>query len=119
MTDVALLHAAAWASVAMTLSMSAPVAAATERGDTAFVVTYLCEGGRYLVVGYPAYRDASRAPIRVGWQGRTVELSPTRVGSGARYVNAMANLQWWSKGNGGTLSDLRRNRALLANCVET
>jgi len=27
------------------------VPAAAERGDTAFVVTYLCDGGRYLAVG--------------------------------------------------------------------
>jgi len=41
------------------------------------------------------------------------------VGSGARYVNPLANLQWWSKGNGGTLSQLSNNRALLTNCVES
>ena len=93
--------------------------AAAERGDAPFVVTYRCDGGRYLVVGYPAYRDAARAPIRLSWQGRTVQLSPTRVGSGARYVNALANLQWWSKGNGGTLSQLENNRPLLLNCVES
>ena len=92
-----------------------PVAAA--EGDAPFVVTYRCDGGRYLVVGYPAYRDAARAPIRVSWQGRTHMLAPTRVGSGARYVNALANLQWRSKGNGGTLSALETNRPLLSNCV--
>ena len=62
MTRVAPLLAAACASVSMTMSMSAPGAAAAERGDTSFVVTYLCEGERHLVVGYPAYRDAARAP---------------------------------------------------------
>jgi len=107
------------AAVATTLAATFAVPAAAERGDTAFVVTYLCDGGRYLAVGYPSYRDAPRAPIRLNWQGRTVELSPTRVGSGARYVNPLANLQWWSKGNGGTLSQLSNNRALLTNCVES
>ena len=92
---------------------------AAARGDAPFVVTYRCDGGRYLAVGYPAYRNAQRASIRIGWQGRTVELAPTRVGSGARYVNAIANLQWWSKGNGGTLSQLENNRPLLTNCVES
>jgi membrane-bound inhibitor of C-type lysozyme len=92
---------------------------AAERGDSAFVVTYRCEGGRYLAVGYPAYRDVRRAPVRIGWQGRTVELSPTRVGSGARYINPLANLEWWNKGNGGTLSQLQPNRPLLINCVES
>ena len=94
--------------------------AVAERGDAPFVVTYHCDGDRYLVVGYPAYRDAQRAPIRIGWQGRTVQLSPSRmVGSGARYLNALSNLEWWSKGNGGTLSQIQPNRALLANCVES
>jgi len=97
----------------------ATTAHAGERGDTAFVVTYQCEGGRYLVVGYPAYRDARRAPIRIGWQGRTVELAPTRVGSGARYLNPLANLEWWSKGNGGTLRQMEPSRPLLINCVES
>ena len=46
-------------------------------------------------------------------------LAPTRAGSGARYVNALANLQWWNKGNGGTLSALQTNRPLLTNCVAT
>ena len=108
--------AAALAMLAATLA----VPAAAERGDTAFVVTYLCDGGRYLAVGYPSYRDAPRAPIRLNWQGRTVQLAPSRmVGSGARYINSLANLEWWSKGNGGTLSRPSDNRPLLTNCVES
>jgi membrane-bound inhibitor of C-type lysozyme len=106
-------------AVAMAACAFAATAQAAERGDAPFVVTYRCDGGRYLAVGYPAYRDARRASIRIGWQGRTVELAPTRVGSGARYVNAIANLQWWSKGSGGTLSQLENNRPLLTNCIET
>jgi membrane-bound inhibitor of C-type lysozyme len=102
------------------VSLVAAGPAAAERGDAPFVVTYRCEGDRYLVVGYPAYRDAQRAPIRVAWQGRTVQLSPSRmVGSGARYLNALSNLEWWSKGDGGTLSQIQPNRALLTNCVAT
>jgi membrane-bound inhibitor of C-type lysozyme len=108
-------------ALAMTLAACAfaPATHAAERGDTAFVVTYRCEGGRYLAVGYPAFRDARRAPVRIGWQGRTLELAPTRVGSGARYINPLANLEWWSKGTGGTLSQLQPNRPLLINCVES
>ena len=98
--------------------LAAPAAA--ERGDTAFVVTYVCDGGRYLAVGYPAYADARRAPIRLTWEGRTVLLGPSRmIGSGARYINSLANLEWWSKGNGGTLSRPSDNRPLLTNCVES
>ena len=107
------------AAVAATFAAALAVPAAAERGDTAFVVTYLCDGGRYLAVGYPSYRDARRAPIRLTWEGRTVQLAPSRmVGSGARYINSLANLEWWSKGNGGTLSRPSDNRPLLSNCVE-
>ena len=100
------------------LLAAGPVGAA--RGDAPFVVTYRCDGDRWLAVGYPAFKDARTAPIRLTWQGRTVELTPIRaVGSGARYVNARANLEWWSKGNGGTLSRLLPSvRPLLTNCVE-
>ena len=88
------------------------------RGDEPFVVSYRCDGDRWLAIGYPAYRDGTRAPIRLTWQGRTVMLGPARSGSGARYINAAANLEWWSKGNGGTLRRLEPQRALLTNCVE-
>jgi membrane-bound inhibitor of C-type lysozyme len=105
---LAFLMAAAW-------PLAAPAA---ERGDAPFVVTYRCDGDRWLAVAYPAYRDARTEPIRLTWEGRTVLLSPTRVGSGARYVNALASLEWWSKGTGGTLSRLSTNRPLLTGCVE-
>ena len=43
----------------------------------------------------------------------------SRAGSGARYINARANLEWWNKGNGGTLSRLSPSvRPLVTNCVE-
>jgi membrane-bound inhibitor of C-type lysozyme len=108
------------AATAAALAAPAAPTQAAERGDSTFIVTYLCDGGRYLSVGYPAYRDAQRAPIRISWQGRTVQLSPSRmVGSGTRYQNAMSNLEWWSKGNGGTLRQIQPSRALLTNCVES
>ena len=103
-----LLAATAWPAVVH----------AAERGDTPFVVTYRCNGDRWLVIGYPAYSDARSAPIRITWEGRTVLLTPTRAGSGARYVNALASLEWWSKGTGGTLRRLSTNRPLLTGCVE-
>jgi membrane-bound inhibitor of C-type lysozyme len=98
---------------------AAAQAPATPRGDAPFVVTYRCDGDRHLVVGYPAFRDARKAPIRIGWQGRTVELTPARAGSGARYINGIADLEWWSKGSGGFLNRLRDNKPLLTNCVES
>jgi len=93
-------------------------AGAAERGDAPFVVSYRCDGGRLLAVGYPAYRDARRAPIRLEWQGRTVELAPARAGSGARYVSVSADLEWWSKGNGGDLHRLSKHQPLLTGCAE-
>ena len=109
-------RAVALAAFALGCPAASPALAA--RGDEPFVVTYRCDGGRWLVVGYPAFKDARRAPARLSWEGRTVELAPTRVASGARYINARANLEWWSKGNGGTLSRLEPPRPLLTGCVE-
>ena len=91
---------------------------AAERGGAPFVMTYACDGGRTLVVGYPAYRDARKAPIRLSWQGKTVELAPARAGSGARYVNVAADLEWWSKGNGGDLYRLSRHQPIVTGCKE-
>ncbi len=105
--------------IAVALALLWPAAAyAADRGDAPFVVTYRCDGDRWLAVGYPAFRDARTAPIRIAWEGRTVLLSPTRTGSGARYVNAIASLEWWSKGSGSTLRRLSTNRPLLTGCVE-
>ena len=66
----------------------------------------------------PRFKEARKAPVRLTWQGRTVQLAPARAGSGARYINARANLEWWSKGNGGTLSRLEPLRPLVTGCVE-
>jgi len=114
----AALFAAFAALAALTLTGWPIAAPAAERGDAPFVVTYRCDGGRWLAVAYPAFRDARTEPIRLTWEGRTVLLTPTRVASGARYVNAAASLEWWSKGTGGTLSRLSTNRPLLTGCVE-
>ncbi len=108
----------AGALVAVVLAGAVAGPAAAARGDAPFVVTYRCDGNRWLAVGYPAFKDARNAPVRVTWEGRTVLLSPARAGSGARYVNALASLEWWSKGTGGTLSRLSTNRPLLTGCVE-
>jgi len=103
--------------VALVAFVSAAVGAA-ERGAEPFVVTYACDGGRTLVVGYPAYRDARHTPIRLSWEGKTVELAPANAGSGARYVNVAADLEWWSKGNGGDLYRLSRHLPIVTGCKE-
>ena len=110
--------ALAVAACALAASAAAQSPAAP-RGDESFVIVYRCDGGTHLAVGYPAYRDARKAPVRIGWQGRTVELTPARAASGARYINAIENLEWWGKGNGGTLNRLRDNRPLLTGCIES
>ena len=107
------------AHVALMFALAWPLAvSAAERGDAPFVVVYRCDGDRWLAVGYPAFRDARTARIRLSWQGRTIELGPIRAGSGARYVNGIAHLEWWSKGHGGTLSSLSPSRPLLTGCTE-
>ena len=107
------------ASILLALFMAwSTVAPAAQRGDALFVVTYRCHGDHWLAVGYPAFRDARAAPIRITWEGRTVLLHPARAGSGARYVNALASLEWWSKGAGGTLTRLSPHRPRLTGCVE-
>jgi len=107
------------AFVAVVLGTTALAAVnAAERGDAPFVVTYRCDGGRTLVVGYPAYRDALKTPIHLSWQGRTVEMLPARAGSGARYVSGSADLEWWSKGNGGDLYRLSRHQPIATGCQE-
>ena len=89
----------------------------TRRGDTPFVTTYRCDGGRLIAVGYPAYADARTAPIRIAYNDRTVLLRPARAGSGARYTNPQADLEWWSKGDGGFLHRLSDNAPLLTGCT--
>lgn len=109
--------ALAFAAVAFAAAATADVPV-EPRGEAPFVVTYRCDGDQHIAVGYPSYRDARTAPIRISWEGRTLLLMPARAGSGARYANAIAGIEWWSKGNRGTLSRLRDNRPLLTGCSE-
>jgi hypothetical protein len=93
-------------------------AAAADQGKPASVVTYRCDGDRWIAVAYPAESAGPRAPIRITWEGRTVELSPTRASRGSSFVNAMASLEWWRNRESSTLRTLHGNRPLLTNCVE-
>lgn len=116
MTPPAGRRAALVAALAATAALAAGDSCA--RGETAFVVAYHCDGGRRVAVGYPACRDAAEAPIRLGYDGRTVLLDPVRAGSGARYASRAADLQWWTKGPEATLSRRSDGRPLAANCRE-
>lgn len=104
-------------ALVLVLAGPAPLALAETMGERPFVIVYRCDGGRFLAVGYPAFRDARTTPIRLSWEGRTRLLSPARAASGARYVSRSDNLQWWSKGNDGFLNRLSDDSSLLANCV--
>lgn len=87
---------------------------------SAFVATYLCDGGRWLVVAYPApFARGAEPPARLAWNGETVLMSIARSGSGARYVNKQHDLEWWSKGRGGNLYRLSDRAPLATHCVES
>jgi len=113
---------------ALCLGAAALPAAAPAQGQvrnanphaSAFVTTYLCDGGRWLVVAYPApFARGTEPPARLGWNGETVLMSIARSGSGARYVNKKHDLEWWNKGRGGTLYRLSDRTPLLSDCVES
>jgi membrane-bound inhibitor of C-type lysozyme len=98
------------------LFLLAPAAFAADARETeAFVVSYRCEDGEAIAVGYPAYRDAATEPIRLAWHGRRYVLHPARSGSGARYLTRDGRLQWWSKGDEGTLA-VPGATTILENC---
>jgi membrane-bound inhibitor of C-type lysozyme len=114
---------AALSLVAAALPAAAPAAGqalTTDPHASAFVVPYRCDGGRWLVVAYPApFARGTEPPARLAWNGETVLMSLARSGSGARYVNKKHDLEWWNKGRGGTLYRLSDRAPLLANCVES
>ena len=110
------MKSVAVAATLFVVALTSPAAAAP-RGDTPFVVSYRCDGDRLIAVGYPAYANARNAPIRIGYNDRTVLLRPARAGSGARYTNPQADLQWWSKGDGGFLNRLSDDAPLLTGCT--
>ena len=86
-------------------------------GDKARVVTYRCANGHRIVVGYPENPSARRATVRIAWQGRTVLLERTgSLGTGERYLNALAGLEWWSSPNRSELRNPANKRALLSDC---
>ncbi|MGH2371512.1 MAG: MliC family protein, partial [Chloroflexota bacterium] len=71
-------------------------------------VHYLCAGGERLSVTYS--EDASRLTYR----GKTTVLPQAIAASGIRYVGS--NLQWWGKGDEGTLSQVEPEQVLARDC---
>ncbi len=109
----------AQALLAACACLAALAASPVHAADGWTVVTYRCDGNRNFVVGYPPEGDR-RSPIRVSWQGRTYMLSPVarQVSTGTRYINGMANLEWWrGRGDTSRLSTVHNVRSLLTNCV--
>ena len=111
---------AAAALLACTAAAPAPAFALNDNPNaSAFVTLYRCDGEDWLAVGYPApFARGSEPPARVSWNGSTVVMSQARSGSGARYVNKDADLEWWIKGREGTMYRLSDHAVLLANCRE-
>jgi len=63
-------------------------------------VHYVCADGRALSALYP---DRDTAQLRLGGTAHTLRIA--RSGSGARYTGDA--LQWWTKGDEGTLAPLK------------
>ena len=85
---------------------------------SAFVVLYQCDGNKWMPVAYPApFAAQTEPPARVSWNGATVVMSHARSGSGSRYVDKAADLEWWIKGREGTMFRLS-DHSVLTNCRE-
>ena len=85
---------------------------------SAFVVLYQCGPNKWVAVGYPApfARDTEPA-ARLSWNGDTVLMSHAASGSGSRYVNKAADLEWSIKGHEATMIRAS-DRVTLATCRE-
>ena len=87
---------------------------------SAFVVLYQCDGGDWLAVGYPApFAAGSEPAARLSWNGSTVLMSHARSGSGVRYINRDADLEWRTKGREGSMFRLSDHSTILPNCRES
>jgi membrane-bound inhibitor of C-type lysozyme len=85
---------------------------------SAFVVLYQCGPNKWVPVGYPApFARGSEPPARVSWNGETLLMTHATSGSGSRYVNKAADLEWWIKGREGTMFRLS-DHTVLTHCRE-
>lgn len=79
-------------------------------GESIIEATYHCESGATVTVRYDN-TDASAPRARLGYKGRTFDMYSVMSASGARYATEQGlepdkGLQWWSKGNEATLSEM-------------
>jgi len=82
--------------------------------SSAFVTLYRCDGESWIAIAYPAPFAREAEPVRMSWQGETIELKY----AGGRYVSRAADLAWRPKGRTGRLTRLSDRSMLLNNCVE-
>jgi membrane-bound inhibitor of C-type lysozyme len=109
---LALATTTVWATVA---------AAATQQLN----VTYVCDGGQQAVAVYEVRSSQGGAVVTFG--GNTFSFKSAKSGSGVRYTTAggihdIAPLEWWTKGQGSTLSELTPTgdrKRLIATCLAT
>jgi len=87
--------------------------AAAPQGKSAYSVLYMCDSKQTVSVRYPG-SDESPPSIKIMFWNRVESMVPAVADTGARYVNAYR--QWWVKGKVGTLSAVRTNKPVLANC---
>ncbi len=79
---------------------AAEITAAQFPGGPAGIIRYVCEDGSTVEARYPTPDGA-----RIGYQGRTIDMTIARSASGARYVGG--GWEWWTRGMiEGTLTPL-------------
>lgn len=84
--------------------------AVPQAGEKIIEATYQCDSGATVMVRYDnTDADAPRASLE--YKGRTFDLYSVVSASGARYATEQGlepdkGLQWWSKGNEATLSEM-------------
>lgn len=78
--------------------------------DKIISATYACDSGNIIQVRYDNTNPEAPAAT-LEYKGKTFEMYQVRSGSGARYATEQGlgpdrGLQWWSKGDGATLSEM-------------
>jgi len=115
------MNALAKLAACAALAIAAPTPALALNDNphgSAFVVLYQCGPNKWVPVGYPApFARGSEPPARVSWNGETLLMTHATSGSGSRYVNKAADLEWWIKGREATMFRLS-DKTTLATCRE-
>lgn len=110
------------ALVAASTALAAPAEQITYR-----TVRYVCERNTPLEVKYVNFGTQGPDFVVLTYRGQQYGLAQALSGSGARYASLYGptpgdgGLEWWTKGNGGTLSKFAPGSSsdtipLLSNC---